>query len=136
MTFLTASHVGRSMYRRDVLISQSTFSVHGGAVREPLYLHVRVCQRKAGAQSRTCKYLQISPLRNFCSISEKNSGPVIVVLPGCVISMTEEKTESRTGSMHLGISQSSTKKVTTAYCLAGGALQYIAQSRWGFLLTI
>ena len=38
MTFFTASHVRTSMDNSCVLMSQSTFSVHGGVVREPEYL--------------------------------------------------------------------------------------------------
>jgi hypothetical protein len=65
-------------------------------------------------------YLQISLSRNFCTISAKESGPVVVVLPGCAIAVMEEKTDSRTGSVHPGSSQSSIKKAATAYVLAGG----------------
>jgi hypothetical protein len=65
-------------------------------------------------------------------ISEKNSGPVVVALPGSVMSAMEEKTASRTGSVHPGISHSSTKKEITAYCLAGTkTIQYTARHGFG-----
>jgi hypothetical protein len=41
--------------------------------------------------------------------------------------MMEEKTASRTGSVHPGISHSSTKKASTAYALAGGVGQPAVQ---------
>lgn len=38
MTFLTACQVESSMDSRRLLMNQATFSVHGGVVRDPLYL--------------------------------------------------------------------------------------------------
>lgn len=68
------------------------------------------------AQCKT--YLQISFDRNFCSSSLKSSGPVKVAFPGSVMAEMDSKTDCSTVSVQPGCSQSSTRKATTAYCLA------------------
>lgn len=50
--------------------------------------------------------------------SEKERGPVISASPGVVMPSILAKIEARAGSVQDGLSQSSTMKAMTAYCLA------------------
>ncbi len=70
---------------------QSTSSLHGGVVKDPLYLYTLLLAR-------------------WDSIPLKKRGPVSVALPGLGMAETEEKTDARRGF----VDPSSTRKPTTA----------------------
>ena len=83
------------MYSGLELMIQSTDSLHGGVVKEPMYLYTVLLAR---CNCRALKY----------------SGPVSVALLGRAMAEMEEKTEARKGS----VGPSSMRKATTAMDLS------------------